>query len=724
MTIATTASKVTVIGNGSQTVFNYAFIIPDKADAQLWLTDLTGQHTLLGADQWSGTNFGQNAGGTFTYPVSGTPIASGVKLTLERTVPDTQDVRFANQQGFYPRSVETGLDRVEMQVQQLRAMMEQTLRIPVPEANISALPAASQRANGVLGFGVDGLPTILYDLDVGGLTPVGLSATGIILPIGADPTGVLDSSPALQTMLTYLKTNGGFGYIPPGNYKLNSAIDASDGVAFTLSGAGMGLTKLHRNAGYGTPLSINRCPNVVVQNLQIDCHQSTIPANGNQAFTALDCEDFTIRGCFFRDYLKSATLIYSSNPAAQKRNNFIIQCGFDGLDAAGNGFLLADVDYSGMRDCWGKGCYQNNPNGPGYAFQLKNTCKHSFIENCYAESCTAVCAFGNDNNLLGVTFSRVQGIRGKNFTAGFLAAYSENNLIQGLDFDATGQSNSRGVIIQDGCFHNVIDGVTVANLTGASSAAVLIRNGASWNTVDNLMIVNPQFARMVNFGTDSENNVVHIGNMDGGAAPDNPGAAMSDVGGSGTNMVEFRGSIAYIEPTYGPTTTTPMSYFFATNPRLGLFAQDESGGGICGGSPATTNFDWAVDYDFANRRLKLHARNKEAVRIQPTGDTADTRCDITPGVGSATAGVTVGGASGTATDVSLLLRAQGVGETALQAGTGSAKQVRVNNTGVGFFGTTPIAKPNITGSRAGNAALASLLTQLAALGLVTNSSTA
>lgn len=41
---------------------------------------------------------------------------------------------------------------------------------------------------------------------------------------------------------------------------------------------------------------------------------------------------------------------------------------------------------------------------------------------------------------------------------------------------------------------------------------------------------------------------------------------------------------------------------------------------------------------------------------------------------------------------------------------------------LGFYGTAPAAKPAITGSRGANAALASLLTQLAALGLITDSS--
>lgn len=45
-------------------------------------------------------------------------------------------------------------------------------------------------------------------------------------------------------------------------------------------------------------------------------------------------------------------------------------------------------------------------------------------------------------------------------------------------------------------------------------------------------------------------------------------------------------------------------------------------------------------------------------------------------------------------------------------------------TKVGFYNATPVTQPNVTGSRAGNAALASLLTQLANLGLIQNSTTA
>lgn len=48
--------------------------------------------------------------------------------------------------------------------------------------------------------------------------------------------------------------------------------------------------------------------------------------------------------------------------------------------------------------------------------------------------------------------------------------------------------------------------------------------------------------------------------------------------------------------------------------------------------------------------------------------------------------------------------------------------LRHAGTNLGFYGTVPIPKPTVTGSRAANAALASLLTALASQGLVTDSS--
>lgn len=55
---------------------------------------------------------------------------------------------------------------------------------------------------------------------------------------------------------------------------------------------------------------------------------------------------------------------------------------------------------------------------------------------------------------------------------------------------------------------------------------------------------------------------------------------------------------------------------------------------------------------------------------------------------------------------------------------GTDASVRHLSSKIGFFSATPVVKPSVTGSRGGNAALASLLTQLATLGLLTDSTTA
>lgn len=72
------------------------------------------------------------------------------------------------------------------------------------------------------------------------------------------------------------------------------------------------------------------------------------------------------------------------------------------------------------------------------------------------------------------------------------------------------------------------------------------------------------------------------------------------------------------------------------------------------------------------------------------------------------------------------------GATILNCASGQDLYIRVNNstvfqanaTGIGVNGTAPVAKPNITGSRGGNAALANLLTALASVGHITDSTTA
>jgi hypothetical protein len=69
---------------------------------------------------------------------------------------------------------------------------------------------------------------------------------------------------------------------------------------------------------------------------------------------------------------------------------------------------------------------------------------------------------------------------------------------------------------------------------------------------------------------------------------------------------------------------------------------------------------------------------------------------------------------GTTSDVALI----GRGGNIIISGTDNGGPAKI-----GFYATSPITKPTVTGSRGANAALASLLTALSNLGLLTDSST-
>lgn len=86
--------------------------------------------------------------------------------------------------------------------------------------------------------------------------------------------------------------------------------------------------------------------------------------------------------------------------------------------------------------------------------------------------------------------------------------------------------------------------------------------------------------------------------------------------------------------------------------------------------------------------------------------------------GDTGADVTLSGGNGAVTNGNVLVEAG--------RGVGTPGNVRIASVDdeLGFYGGSTTQKPTVTGSRGGNAALASLLTSLAALGLITDDTTA
>lgn len=119
MALTTTTRKVIHSGNSSATVFSYTFPILAASHLSVIYTDADDVETTLSPSQYSVTGIGGLSGGNVTYAPGGSPIATGTKLTIVRTVPLTQTTVLTNQGGYYPEVVERRLDEIYMAMQQL-----------------------------------------------------------------------------------------------------------------------------------------------------------------------------------------------------------------------------------------------------------------------------------------------------------------------------------------------------------------------------------------------------------------------------------------------------------------------------------------------------------------------------------------------------------------------------------------------------------------------------
>jgi hypothetical protein len=111
----------------------------------------------------------------------------------------------------------------------------------------------------------------------------------------------------------------------------------------------------------------------------------------------------------------------------------------------------------------------------------------------------------------------------------------------------------------------------------------------------------------------------------------------------------------------------------------------------------------------------------ETITVNGSGNVLVESGGTTTVTGGGNPGVLVGGSG-------VFVEVQG-GDVSISASsdlgltTSGTAAIELTGNNMGFNGATPIAKPAVTGSRASGAALTSLLTQLANLGLITNSTT-
>ena len=153
MTVSSTSSRVVYAGNGVTTVWPFAFKVSQATDLVVVYSDSTGTEFTLSSTQYNATGFGVDLGGSVTYPLSGSPISTGTRLTIYRDVAATQPTSISNQGAMWPQVLEGALDRLAMIAQGFLDTASRSLKISSTDSGtLKPLPNSTQRANSFLAF--------------------------------------------------------------------------------------------------------------------------------------------------------------------------------------------------------------------------------------------------------------------------------------------------------------------------------------------------------------------------------------------------------------------------------------------------------------------------------------------------------------------------------------------------------------------------------------------
>lgn len=167
MTVETEVSEAQFTGNGTATEFSFSPMLLDAAaDIVVILTEIaTEEETVLtagvGASNYSLTVASYPGTGYVTYPADEvTPMPSTHRLTIKRDTPNLQSTDLGNNSNYYPEVVERQLDRLTLQIQDLKEdvgrclqVAESATSVPDPETVLADLLAAIAAAEAVVSSG-------------------------------------------------------------------------------------------------------------------------------------------------------------------------------------------------------------------------------------------------------------------------------------------------------------------------------------------------------------------------------------------------------------------------------------------------------------------------------------------------------------------------------------------------------------------------------------------
>lgn len=459
MTVSTTASQTTVEGNGVTTSFVYSFIIPSTADVVITLIDNTvdpATSTVLLSSQYAITGIGNPAGGTVTYPLSGSPLAAGFELNIARVLPLQQLVSIGNQGAFFPQAIEQALDLLEMQIQQL------------------APP---------------GPPQIL--------APYGIAN---VIDYGAMGDGDHDDAPAIRAAVAAVSLLGGIVFFPPGNYKILSTIGvAASGVRLIGSGRGtiiqvafdtddaISITGPLNNPeiGFlsfegvvtrtgGAFIRVTNVHNFYFHDIVSFYSYDTIVIEGGAAqfignVERVEINNFTNSAYLLQDYPQDIFMrqLYGGTGGSgiiiRSASNVHVDMA-DFLSCTGHGVLFYADQALPIQNIFFNRVQADSGSDNGWLFAATTAIDTVFLTNCWAASSTAEGGFRVANtNSHNINF--IGCIAANNYKTGFsLEGGSRHTLIgcQSLNNSQSGINNYQGIYVGAG----VVQAVLIGNSSG------------------------------------------------------------------------------------------------------------------------------------------------------------------------------------------------------------------------------------------------------------------
>jgi len=115
-------------GNDLATSFAYNFRIDAESELEVMFVSTAGVETVLSSN-YTVNNVGNEAGGTVSYPTSGSPLATGEKLILTRKQPLKQLLDLINQGNFSSEDMEDALDDIVKQSQYQQEQIDRCLKV-------------------------------------------------------------------------------------------------------------------------------------------------------------------------------------------------------------------------------------------------------------------------------------------------------------------------------------------------------------------------------------------------------------------------------------------------------------------------------------------------------------------------------------------------------------------------------------------------------------------